>query len=730
MIINNQIYQDLHRLTRVAAMLLNRSTMYNIDHPYVNQSIDSFYFTVEPILKSTSPVVLMMIRDQFYIDEVPFDRGGNVQRIISHFKKLGVQSISFESGLGRNEIRTFLEVFTSTDTYPGADAMKSALGLKGVRHVRINHVLFRKVTEDDEVIARDALKNLTPAVSDEEQSKSKKLLVNLVLESLLGEELRETITMEKLLRNPAGLSKTMTETDLESSRRGDVQGGHPGLVLVHEIEYLGEQIGKTLQEAWTADLHSMAAALFEMKQRLLEGIETQKSLNVTYPNEETIVARVNEITDGVVLRIVRDEYDAGKSTTARVAQIVRRLVPDIRELKRLMPGIRAALIEEGMPLAEYLLFVQALGKELQSEELAGILQESAEEIGLDGETLIEEIKKNPGRAAELIVLASEIRRGSGDEQALVDLLVDYVERLGVKLTTDDAQRDGEVGEQHLRRIISSLESSILGRLRKVDLKSDLLERLEERFNKRMDDILEKVKLDWLRSHSAALSKDFRKDLSVLQLLEQGVGENDDLAEILETVRTKVRAGEMDENDFGQIYAEIGRQQASRAAGKKQRMPTGILDMPDLRLILEKEIARARRYGIPFSTLSFSLVRVLPATSGAPGKVSFQLLVAAILEQMATIARDADIVGELGRNRFVVLLPMTGDGNARSALARCLRLLHETCLDIDGMPLKVRVAGVVTSYDLIATPNVDAFVETLTNRLAQMERRIRNLQVYF
>jgi len=124
------------------------------------------------------------------------------------------------------------------------------------------------------------------------------------------------------------------------------------------------------------------------------------------------------------------------------------------------------------------------------------------------------------------------------------------------------------------------------------------------------------------------------------------------------------------------------------------------------------------------------VRVVPVTSGAPGKISFQFLVAAILEKIATIARDADIVGELGRNRFVVLLPMTGDGNARSALTRCLRLLHETCLDIDGISLKVRVAGVVTSYDLIATPNADGFIETLSNRLAQMERRIRNLQAYF
>lgn len=727
---NGTLNPEFLRLSRVIALLLNRSTMYNIDHPYVLQAIDGFCLEIMPLLKTVSPIVLVMIRDQLFIDELPFDRGVNVQRIVAHLKKAGIQSISFESALSRTEVRTFLEIFTAVETHPNAESMKKALAVRGVRNLRINHVLFKKVTEDDEVVSREALKQLVPETEDEERGKSKKLLVEMVFESLLGEELRETITMENLLKNPAGLSQAMTEADLESSRRGDVQGGHPGLLLEQQIDMLGHELGKSLSETGSADLPSVAQALFEMKKRLMEGIETHKSLNISYPNEEKILDKVNDITDGVVLRIIRDEYKGRKTSTSRMAQIVRRLIPDIKELKRLLPKIRAVLIEEGLPLAEYMIFIQALGNELQGEELASILQESSEEIGVDAETLMQEIRKDPAQATELILLASEIRKGAGDEHALVELLVDYVERLGSKLTADHYQQDESAGDEHLRRIVSSIESNIVGRLKKADVKSDLLERLEERFNKRMDEILERVKLDWLRSQSPPQERAVHKETSVLRLLEQSVDEGEELAEILETIRAKVQAEEMDENDFGQIYAEISRQQASRAEEKKRKLPRGVLDEHGLKLILEKEIARAKRYGIPFSTLSFSLVRVAPASAGASRKISLQHLLTAIFEMISTITREPDIVGELCRNKFVVLLPMTGTGNAQSALTRCLRLLHGTQLDVDGTSLKVRVAGVVTNYDLITTPNVEAFMEKLTNQLAQMERRIRNLQTYF
>ena len=156
-------------------------------------------------------------------------------------------------------------------------------------------------------------------------------------------------------------------------------------------------------------LADLAGAVFDMKQ-LLEGIEAQKALGVAYENEAAILDHANELTDRVLLQLIKDEYQQGKISPARVAQIIRRLIPEAAELKRLLPKIKAALIEEGMPHTQYLELVQELGRELQSEGLATILQQSGEDIGVDGNQLIAEFKQNPEQAAQLIYLASEIRQ--------------------------------------------------------------------------------------------------------------------------------------------------------------------------------------------------------------------------------------------------------------------------------------------------------------------------------
>ena len=720
--------KELVSFSRVLALLFNRATMYHSSHPYVKQTIDDFHSGVDRILKSISPLVFLMNRDQFFIDKEPLYAGANVSRIVAHFNKAGIQSITFESGLEKSELRTFLDVFTSLDEYPGANEMKKALAVRGVKHMKINHVIFRKVTEDDEVISREALRDLVP-LTNEDEHKSKKLFIDMMLERLLGEELREILTIENLLKDPAALSKKMTEIDLASISKGDVEGTHPGLVLMHQLEMLGEELEKKLLEDQSVDLPEISGALFEMKKRLMRSMEAEKSLNIKYSNEEMILDKVNEITDTVVLRIVKDEYKMGKTSTARLAQIVRRLVPEAAELKRLLPKIRSALIGEGMALTDYLHLVREIGKELESEELINILQTSSEEIGVDGEMLIEEIKKNPLQAAELIYLAAEIRKGSGDEQALSDLLVDYVERLGPKLTTDIGEASKAGGEQHLRQVLTSIESGIVGRLKGMDFKDDLLERLEKRFNDQIEGIIERVKLDWLHSRSGS-GKDAHNEQSVLELLEKTVVDGDELGEILDIIRRKVQSNEIDKDNFAQIYAEITREQASRALEMKKRMPRGVIEAPILALLIEKEIIRAKRYNLPFSALSFSLVKAVPKSSAPSGKISYQKFMAAIFEAISKVAREADIIGELGRNRIVVLLPMTGGSNAKLALNRCLKKLHAGPLNVDGTDLEIRLAGVAIAYDFIRTPDAGSFVQTLTNELSQMERRIKNLQSFF
>jgi hypothetical protein len=724
--------QEFARFGRTFSLLFNRATMYQMDHPYVKQSMDEFHPFGEKLLTSISPLVFAMNREQFFIDEEPLDPRITVNRMVAHFKKADIQSISFYEGMTKNELKTFLGVFVSLDKYPNAESMKGALAEKGITNLKVNHVFYKKVTEDDEVVSRDVLKNITPETMDEDQLRSKKLFIDMVLESVLGEEFAKTLNINNLLTNPAGLSMNMIEADINCVQKSDAEDRQPGPVLLHQLQVIGEEVEKGLSGGGDANVSELAAAVFDMKKKLIEGMDAQKDLDIIFSNKEEILDQANEITDNVLIRLVKDEYKAKKMTTSRLAQILRRLIPDAEELKRVLPKIKAALLEEGMPLPEYLNLVEELGKELQSDELAKILQESSEEAGIDGKELIQEVKENPVEAAELICLAAEIRKGTGDEKVLTDLLVDYVERMGSKLGQDITAENGAEGEQHLRQVITGLETNIVSRLRDMNVvKDDVLDGLEERLNKRMDAIFDKLRDDWIQSKSMTPEENRSKNLSVLQILEQSVGENEELGEILTIVRSKVQSEEIDENDFKEIYSEINKQkQIKRAQEAKKKMPPGVLKSEAIMFVIKKEISRASRYDLPFSALSFSVVKAKPKTGDPADAITQQAVMDAILHRLAAILREADIIGQLGKNKMVGLLPMTIQSDAKLALRRTMRLLHGDPIEVDGIPLAVKIAGVSTTFDPERMTDESAFMQAMSNELTEMVVRVKNIQELF
>ena len=125
---------------------------------------------------------------------------------------------------------------------------------------------------------------------------------------------------------------------------GGGEGSGAGVGSGEDIEGDGGQgTGPGGGENGGAELSELAVAVFDMKKQLINGLNLQKSLGISYPNEEEIIDKANEITDRVLIQLVKDEYKSGQISTARLAQILKRLVPDANELKRLLPKIKEAL---------------------------------------------------------------------------------------------------------------------------------------------------------------------------------------------------------------------------------------------------------------------------------------------------------------------------------------------------------------------------------------------------
>lgn len=792
---------QLAQFGRAVALLFNRSMMYQPNHPFVEQSIDLFYDGAVSLLKTISPLVFILNREEFFVDEEPLDPRLNVGRLVTLFKTNGIQSISIEPGLERREIRVFLEVFNNISKYAGVEGFKKAVFARGVASIKINHVRYKKVTDDDEVISRDTLKDLTPQMlAAEDEAKARKMFMDTLLESVLTEEFAKTLNIEALMANPGAVSHNMIQADLEGvaahaegatgpgpgagtgggPRTGSGDGGqrfegsgggggpggpepgatgsgerpagpggasgsaggpaaaavgpsrgigHGGL-LFQQLEVMRVEVEKHLEGQGNVPLADLAGAVFDMKKQLLEGIEAQKALGVAYENEAAIVEHANELTDRVLLELVKSEYQQGTITPARMAQILRRLVPEAAELKRLLPKIKAALLEEGMSHTQYLELVQELSKELQSEGLAHILEESGEAIGIDGDQLIAEFKRNPEQAAQLIYLAAEIRKGTGDDNALADLLAGYVEQVGSHMAMGQAQEHDD--PEHLKKVIHNIESSIVGQLGKMDVGEGILSKLEARLNERMETVLDQMRAEWIKARGQGGDGGERvgrqKSLSVLQTLEQSVSEHDELGEILKIVRSQVDAGTLDENDYKSIQKEISRQKQLITEREADRvMPTGVIKAGAMAFILEKEIARANRYDYSFSALAFSMVRIKPHAKLPAGGNTNEALMEAVLAMLARVFREVDIVGQLGKNTIVAVLPMIGRDDSKKALNRVMNILQGDPIEVRGVAVDFKFAGIAITFDGQHTPDTKSFVRVMSGRLQDMANRLKNIQ---
>ena len=166
---------------------------------------------------------------------------------------------------------------------------------------------------------------------------------------------------------------------------------------------------------------------------------------------------------------------------------------------------------------------------------------------------------------------STARHAKKAEEAGVDaVIIDtaHGHSLGVmemakKVIKDLKEKKGDEGEQHIQQAMVEVKSNLAQHLGNMDIKDDILNRLEERASQRMDEVFNKLRSEWIKTHSAIQGQEFHKDLTVLEALERGVSEDDELGDILKIIREKVASEEIDENDFAQIYPEIVKQEQLR-----------------------------------------------------------------------------------------------------------------------------------------------------------------------
>ncbi|MGB8425393.1 MAG: hypothetical protein WCD88_06395 [Desulfobacterales bacterium] len=99
----------------------------------------------------------------------------------------------------------------------------------------------------------------------------------------------------------------------------------------------------------------------------------------------------------------------------------------------------------------------------------------------------------------------------------------------------------------------------------------------------------------------------------------------------------------------------------------------------------------------------------------------------MLDTLMRVSRRTDIIGALDHSRILTLLPMTSPKNARAAMRRILKGIHDADFRIADTPVDIKLAGTVTDFDKDRTPRLDDFVKRAESDILDMVNRLRNIQ---
>jgi GGDEF domain-containing protein len=329
---------------------------------------------------------------------------------------------------------------------------------------------------------------------------------------------------------------------------------------------------------------------------------------------------------------------------------------------------------------------------------------------------------------ELIYLASELRKGTGDEKVMSNLLVDYIERVGSQLALDVAEKHGEKGEAHLQQIMSNIESVLVKRLKTRNIDSDVLRNVAEKLNQCLDACMGQLKSQWTLKQKSFTEDDMENPTTTLGVYEGSGKDENELQSIVEKVQNSVSSEPM--NQFGFENLDPDKEPQAQETGESRRdiaLPKDVLNRDSILYILEKEVARAVRYGTAFSVLMLSIYKITPATPLPPGSIDREKVFNFMMKHCARLFRNTDIIGRLDKEKLLVILPMTAGIESRKAMRRIFKEVHELKYEIEGTHLAVKMAGSVTTFDKDMTPTLKDFVKRAESDIFDMVLRLRNVQ---
>ena len=375
--------RGIEQLARLVSVAYNSAILYGGSHPTTLKNTEPLHSLIVKMHDLAPTVSLIVNRDNLYIEETCVDRVINTKRLVQRFVKAGVESITFERGLTLRELQTAVRLTGDGREAVPLEKITEAFRSEGIKAVKLNFVHYRKITGDEEVVGKmeDMGQSRMPGENRPEG--------NTVLDRTTGAALRE-------LENVFSLKRLLEQPSLAGAHIAQSLTSRPATDdAVDCLSQLRSEIRDLPRERIVPALDGMLSAIYELKVDFAEALAIRRAEGKLQANAEGVKTQLDDLTSDVICRLVIDEYRKGAVSVKRLAHIIRRMLPDFKELARFLPRLKDTLLLQGMPLSDYLQLIKELDSEMESEQLTRVLKEASEGIGLSVDEIVTEIKQDP-----------------------------------------------------------------------------------------------------------------------------------------------------------------------------------------------------------------------------------------------------------------------------------------------------------------------------------------------
>jgi len=704
------------QIARAFNLAFNNAFMYGGSHQTTKDSAASFFRVLQPMLDIASIITTSVERGSVFFENHCVDKLVSVQRITSRFNKTGVQSVSFDRNASLESVQALFYIMGSLSDFTNVESMQAYLSNERISGVKINYVVYQKVTLDDTVVNKITLSETQLLLSSQQA---------------LGKETSVPADPEKILKEFSEILSLRNST-VENETSGTGGADSSGLSQTDYDKFISSQI-KSLNNQLTSSEESVDGAaptpvemletIYKLKENVLENIKLQRETGKLTSAEELAINEINQISYQVIVRLIKEEYRNDRTISVkRLAQIIRRMLPDIKELKFLLPQLKDGLFAEGMSPSDYLSLVKELNKELDSDGLIQVLIEASDQIGLTFNELIEGIKESPEEAAKLIVLAAEIKKGGvkADDQQMSAVLSDYIEKVSRALALQSPEAVAPGGGVMLKAVVTRIEREILDRLKSQNVGSNTVSEVAEKLASRFTETVSVLQGDWIRTNLKKSEKPNEEMLlSIIeQVAEHGQGGvTEEIRAILisngfsaETIDTIVKKAQL---------------RAAAAITHAIEIPPGVYNAKSTNFFLDREIKLNLRYNTPFSTILISYDEIVDLRTftiiDLTPDINIQLTNQALKLLKEMQKRDLDVIGIFTVNNNSIpfmVLPMTDLSGAIFVKKRIDTDFPQHEFLVNDITVHVVPKVTVSSYNKTLTPDKTSYLKAIYQRHCQ------------